>query len=64
MEFGSGGRTVMARKQGPWEVSRPRFDARSVKKFRLMSGVAQNQIVPMHHFGAAGDAQNKLAVSG
>src|SRR5436190_10674428 len=32
-EFGFGGRTVMARKGKPWEVSRPRVDSARREKF-------------------------------
>src|SRR5438552_14322076 len=32
-EFGFGGRTVMARKGNPWQVSRPRVDSARREKF-------------------------------
>ncbi len=62
MEFALRGWTVIARKGSPWEVSRPKDDARARGKFQVFRdhalGVPEHQIIPMHHLGAALDAED------
>src|SRR5262245_26547241 len=63
-EFGFGGRTVMARKRSPWEVSRPGIRRAWPKKVPVCGlRLPQHQIVPVHHFGAALDAENEQDIA-